>query len=121
MDRGLQSMRLQRVGHDLAAKTASAVGTHGWKTWCRRADSFPAKPYRWKTPPEAFFPFSSSLLVNWLRLIKLCCYSCLFTKLCPALHDPMDYSPPGSSVQGISQAEILEWVAVSFSMIKLKD
>ena len=32
---GLQSMRLQRVGHDLATKTASAVGTHGWKTWCR--------------------------------------------------------------------------------------
>ena len=32
---GLQSMRLQRVGHDLATKTASVVGTHGWKTWCR--------------------------------------------------------------------------------------
>ena len=71
--------------------------------------------------PEAFFPFSSSLLVNWLRLSKLCCYSGLFTKLCLTLHDPMDYSPPGSSVQGISQAEILEWVAVSFSMIKHKD
>ena len=27
----------------------------------------------------------------------------------------MDYSPPGSSVHGISQARILEWVAVSFS------
>jgi len=33
----------------------------------------------------------------------------------------MDYSPPGSSVQGISQAGILEWVAMPFSMIKLKD
>ena len=29
--------------------------------------------------------------------------------------DPMDYSPPGSSVQGILQARILEWVAISFS------
>ena len=29
--------------------------------------------------------------------------------------DPMDYSPPGSSVHGISQARILEWVASSFS------
>ena len=28
---------------------------------------------------------------------------------------PVDYSPPGSSVHGISQAEILEWVAISFS------
>ena len=27
----------------------------------------------------------------------------------------MDYSPPGSSVHGISQARILEWVAISFS------
>ena len=29
--------------------------------------------------------------------------------------DPMDCSPPGSSAQGISQARILEWVAISFS------
>ena len=28
---------------------------------------------------------------------------------------PMDYSPPGSSVHGIFQAKILEWVALSFS------
>ena len=29
--------------------------------------------------------------------------------------DPLDYSPPGSSVHGISQVKILEWVAISFS------
>ena len=29
--------------------------------------------------------------------------------------DPVDCSPPGSSVHGISQARILEWVAISFS------
>ena len=34
---------------------------------------------------------------------------------CPTLCDPMDCSPPGSSVHGIFQAWILEWVAVSFS------
>ena len=34
---------------------------------------------------------------------------------CPALCDPMDCSPPGSSVHGILQARTLEWVAVSFS------
>ena len=39
----------------------------------------------------------------------------LVTQLCPALCDPMDCSLPGSSVHGISQARILEWVAVSFS------
>ena len=37
------------------------------------------------------------------------------TQSCPALCDPMDCSPPGSSIHGIFQARILEWVAVSFS------
>ena len=36
-------------------------------------------------------------------------------KSCPILCDPMDCSLPGSSVHGILQASILEWVAVSFS------
>ena len=34
---------------------------------------------------------------------------------CPTLCDPMDCSPPGSSVHGILQARILEWVAVPSS------
>ena len=34
---------------------------------------------------------------------------------CPTLCNPMDYSLPGSSVHGISQARILEWAATSFS------
>ena len=37
-------------------------------------------------------------------------------QLCLTLCDPMDYSLPGSSVQGILQARILKWVAISFSM-----
>ena len=32
---------------------------------------------------------------------------------CPTLFDPIDSSPPGSSVFGILQARILEWVAIS--------
>ena len=34
---------------------------------------------------------------------------------CPTLHDPLDYSLPGSSVRGVSQAGILVWVAISYS------
>ena len=34
---------------------------------------------------------------------------------CPTLCDPMDCSLPGSSVHGIFQARILEWVAISIS------
>ena len=36
-------------------------------------------------------------------------------QLCPTLSDPMDCSLPGSSIHGIFQARILEWVAISFS------
>ena len=36
-------------------------------------------------------------------------------QLCPTLRDPMDCSPPGSSVHGIFQVRVLEWVAISFS------
>ena len=41
-----------------------------------------------------------------------CC--CLVAQSCPTLCNPMDCSPPGSSVHGISQASSLEWFAISF-------
>ena len=40
---------------------------------------------------------------------------CVCAQLCLTLCDPMDCSPSGSSVHGIFQARILEWVAISFS------
>ena len=45
--------------------------------------------------------------------IELPC--CSGAQLCPTLCDPMDCSPPGSSVHRILQAKVLEWVANSFS------
>ena len=39
----------------------------------------------------------------------------IVAKLCPTLFDPMDSSPPSSSVHGILQARVLEWVAIPFS------
>ena len=39
----------------------------------------------------------------------------LVAQLCLTLCDPIDWSPPGSSVHGIFQARILEWVAISIS------
>ena len=62
--------------------------------------------------------------------IHVCIYTCmcvctcfyththvcvLITQSCLTLCDPMNCSPPGSSVHGILQARILEWVAISFS------
>ena len=40
---------------------------------------------------------------------------CSVAQSCPTLSDPMNCSPPGSSVHGIFQTRILEWVAISFS------
>ena len=45
---------------------------------------------------------------NVLRHELLPCWWCLVAKLCPIFSDPMDYSSPGSSVHGISEARILE-------------
>ena len=39
----------------------------------------------------------------------------LVAQLCPTLCNPVDCSPPGSSVHGILQARMLEWAAISFS------
>ena len=52
--------------------------------------------------------FSPTLYSNTLLCL------CLVPQLCPILCDPMDCSPPGSSVHGILQARILEWVAIPF-------
>ncbi|MGG2385712.1 hypothetical protein ACQUGX_13365, partial [Enterococcus faecium] len=51
--------------------------------------------------------------------ILLPAYSYQFSsvaQLFPVLCDPMDCSPPDSPVHGISQARILDWVAISFSI-----
>ena len=47
--------------------------------------------------------------VFWLEKVKV-----LVTEACPTLCHPMDCSPPGSSVHGILQARMLEWVAIPF-------
>ena len=40
---------------------------------------------------------------------------CSITKSCLTPCDPMDCSPPGSSVHGIFQARVLEWGAIAFT------
>ena len=48
------------------------------------------------------------------RALKVMEVKVLVTQLCLTLCNPMDYSPPGSSVHVILQTRILEWVAISF-------
>ena len=53
------------------------------------------------TNPPPAPPASGKVKVKQLSRVRLC--------------DPVDRSPPGSSVRGILQARILQWVAISFS------
>ena len=53
--------------------------------------------------------YSEALRVGYV------CVNAKSIQLCPTLCDPMDYSPPGSSVHGILQARILEWAAMPSS------
>ena len=59
--------------------------------------------------------FVSSFSV--FRMTVNCSWSCEseVAQSCPTLCDPVDCSPPGSSVHGILRPRILEWVAISFS------
>ena len=51
----------------------------------------------------------------YLHMCILIVVVVLVAQSCPILRDPMDYSPPGSSVHGILQARMLERVAIPFS------
>ena len=53
-----------------------------------------------------------------ISTLYICTYmkvTVLVTQLCPTIFDPIDCSPPGSSVHGILQERILQWVAIPFS------
>ena len=81
----------------------------------------------WKTGPTSQRTLISLKLLivdSWVTMYfliflfpsiyNICC--CLVAKACLTLCSLMDCSLPGSSVHGISQARILEWVAFSFTM-----
>ena len=61
---------------------------------------------------SSFCPFIHSFRCFWASLFLVVC---LVTQSCPTLCEPIDCSPLGSFVHGISQGRILEWDAISFS------
>ena len=69
----------------------------------------PAAPRAWWIPARELEPPLGDLS-------SLCpCSCCLVTQSCLTLFNPVDCSLPGSSIHGILQARMLEWVAVSCS------
>ena len=68
----------------------------------------------WATRAVLWLPYTCIFLLLILPFLNLL-ICVLVTQSCLTLCDPMDCSPVGSSVHGILQARILEWVAISFS------
>ena len=76
-----------------------------WRIWSKKDQS------SWRSPACSFCIFHRFSG----RKNNLCCMYAKLLQSCLTLCDPMECSPPGSSVYGILQARILEWVAMSSS------
>ena len=61
------------------------------------------------------FYLSESKILFFFNDYKHACVPAKLLQSCLTLRDPMDCSLPGSSVHGIFQVRILQWVAISFS------
>ena len=84
----------------------------------------PQLSQQWTSPPLScsltvcgFKPLTQSQAPGGQQpCVCVCvCVCVLAGQSCPILCDPMDCSLPGSSIHGILQARLLEWVAISFS------
>ena len=68
-----------------------------------------------KTPVYSSSSLSPSYSRAWLLVDRLQCLCLQLLQACLSLCNPMDCSPPDSSVHGIFRARILDWFAISFS------
>ena len=90
----LRSMGSQRVGHDLMTELKQ------YEVFLRKISNS---------------NFHSHKFLGKKKVYMLLCVCLLVVQSCLTLCNPMNCSSPGSSVHGILQATILEWVAIHFS------
>ena len=62
-----------------------------------------------------YYHFSLLYFMTSYQLFVTAAAAAKLLQSCPTLCDPIDGSPPGSTIPGILQARTLEWVAISFS------
>ena len=107
---------------NLPAMQEMRVWSLGQEDPLEKEMAVPSSILFWKNPMDrgTWWPVVHGVTKSRARLsdyfdfhIVTCCYS--VTPLCLTLCDPMECSPPASSVYGILQARILEWVAIPFS------
>ena len=73
--------------------------------------------YQWVKVNKSVFRLTNHMFSDGFHSIisSYVLYSCMYAQSCLTLCDPLDCSPPGSSLHRIFQARILNWVTISFS------
>ena len=107
------SLNLQKCVITKSAKgSAAAASLQSSLTLCDPIDgSPPASPHPWESPGKNT-GVGCHFLVQCMKVKS----EREVAQLCPTLRNPMDCSPPGSSIHGIFQARVLGWGAITFSM-----
>ena len=105
------------TGDSAGKEPACQCRRYGFNPWVRKT------PWRraW-LPTAVFLPGElqgQRSLANYSPWVATWdpCVGAKLLQSCPTLCDPMDCSPPGSSVHGLLQAGTLEWVAMPFSRV----
>ena len=119
----IQARILERVAHPVSR--GSSRPRDQTQVFLTAGDCLPAEPrgrplfplMSFKDNSRGFSPLKVSYLISGHLGSKQSKFPimCACAQSCPTLCDPMDCSPPGSSVHEIFQARILEWVAISYS------
>ena len=95
----------------MVTTAAAAKSLQSCPTLCDPIDgSPPGLPRLWDSPGK-----NTGVSCHFLLQCMKVKSESKVAQLCPALCNPIDCSLPGSSLYGILQARVLEWVAISFS------
>ena len=124
--RGLLPLQKSVTSHRLSSPLWPGSNINSWEQWStiKKQDgpgsdcsnSANIGECQSSTKPYSSADFKALLSVKCVCVcVCIHSYCCLVAQLFPTLCDPMDCSPPASSVHGISQVRILKWVAISFS------
>ena len=95
--------------HSFFSVLEGSFGAHIYRSF-RRNEKLLKKAYKQPRCPGFHIQEYTQSMEGWVAAA-----AAKSLQLCSILCDPIDGSPPGSSVLGILQARTLEWVAISFS------